>query len=377
MKKLLSASFLVAGTAIGVGLIALPLMAVNLGLGLASALIAFMVFMAYQSSMMTLDLNARCGEGASIVEMSQRLSGRKAFGVCLLSFYALSLSLLTAYFAGVADSLKVFLGLNPNLAILLCAVGLFIILCLKLEVFARLNSLLVVILLAAIVFALVKIHVSSSIAFPKTQMKQSELFAFFPVIFTSFGVQNICPYIYDFLHHDRRKINLSFLIGILIPALIYISWIYFVFENVLSRDPAFFAQLQQHQVSAGELVKFLCESSSGRMMALSFKVLSLLAILTSAIGIGLGLLKSIQEVFTPSHRLASAAICLVPVVLVLLVPNAFLSVLSFGGMIATVFVIFMPYYLSVKEKRAARPAYHLCFIFGIFVVLCELLGKFF
>lgn len=378
MKELINASLLVAGTAIGAGLIALPLMSANFGVEISLAIIIFMIFIAYQSSMMTIDLNELNGKSNSIVEMSKKMSGNRAFFICLTSFYMLSISLLTAYFSSITDSVKIFFTIDNSLAVVpFCGLGLFIILCLRSKVFARLNSFLVITLLAVIALSLAKIHATRAFEFPIVTCSKSEVFAFLPVIFTSFGVQNICPYIYNYLNKDRKKVNKAFLIGIIIPAIIYVIWIAFVFENILSRDVTFFEKLQLHQVSAGELVKFLCESSNSLFMDIAFKALSLLAIITSAIGIGLGLQKSIQETITPSGKLSGAIICIVPIVIALLIPNAFITVLSFGGIIATVFVIFMPYYLlyikgGIKRKNIA---YNICLMFGIIVVLCELLQK--
>lgn len=380
MKELINASLLISGTAIGAGLLALPLMSVNLGLEISSAVIIFMIFIAYQSSMMALDLNQLTDKPDSIVEMSRKLSGKGACMISLLSFYMLSISLLTAYFAGITDSIRIFCSVKSNLLIVpFCGLGLFIILCLKSDVFSRLNSILVVILLAAITISLIKIHSSQEVQFPQVSCNASEIFAFLPIIFTSFGVQNICPYIYDYLNKDRKKINLAFLLGIIISAIVYIIWISFVFENVLSRDIVFFEKLQNHRVSAGELVKFLCESSDSSFIDITFKILSLFAMITSAIGIGLGLLKSIQETITPSRKLAGAIICIIPMIIVMITPNTFISVLSFGGIIATVFVIFMPYYLLYKNGKLTeikkKIFYHVCLIFGAIVAVCELLQR--
>ena len=110
-------------------------------------------------------------------------------------------------------------------------------------------------------------------------------------------------------------------------------------------------------------------------MEIFFKTLSLFAIITSAIGIGLGLKKSIEESVTSSKYMASGVVCAIPVVLCMAVPNAFINILSFGGMIATVFVIFVPYYLLKKKlNRKMDFGDNLCVIFGGVVVLCELLG---
>ena len=131
MKKLLNAILLVSGTAIGAGLIALPLTSVNLGANLSVAIIFFMVFVAYKTSMMTIDLNAANGKSASIVDLSRSMSGEKAFIISMISFYTLSFSLLSVYFSGIANTLSSFFDFNDNFIIITCGFLLFFILNLK------------------------------------------------------------------------------------------------------------------------------------------------------------------------------------------------------------------------------------------------------
>lgn len=378
MKKLLNAIFLISGTAIGAGLIALPLTSVNLGTNILVVIIFFMVFVAYKTSMMTIDLNAANGKSASIVDLSRSMSGEKAFIISMISFYTLSFSLLSVYFSGIANTLSSFFDFNDNFIIITCGFLLFFILNLKYSAFSKLNSILVVSLLVIISSAIIQIHtketsIVTSVYVPQS-ISASEITAFLPIIFTSFGVQNICPHIFESLNKDRGKIKIAFLIGILIPAIVYIIWNACVFENILARDMHFFQKLQNHQVSVGELIQFLCKSSENMYMEIFFKILSLFAIITSAVGIGLGLKKSIEESVTSSKYMASAFVCGIPVALCMAVPNAFINILSFGGMIATVFVIFVPYYLLKKRlKRQIDFGDDLCVIFGGLVVLCELL----
>lgn len=378
MKKLLNAIFLISGTAIGAGLIALPLTSVNLGTNILVAIIFFMVFVAYKTSMMTVDLNAANGKSASIVDLSRSISGEKAFIISMISFYTLSFSLLSVYFSGIANTLSSFFDFNDNFIIIICGFLLFFILNLKYSAFSKLNSILVVSLLVIILSAIIQIHtketsIMTSVYVVPQSISASEIIAFLPIIFTSFGVQNICSHIFESLNKDRGKIKIAFLIGILIPAVVYIIWNSCVFENILAGDVQFFQKLQNHQISVGELIQFLCKSSENMYMEIFFKILSLFAIITSAVGIGLGLKKSIEESVTSSKYMASAVVCGIPVALCMAVPNAFINILSFGGMIATVFVIFVPYYLLKKRlKQRMDFGDDLCLVFGVMIVLCEL-----
>ena len=93
MKKLVHSICLIFGTCVGAGLVALPMLAVHVGIGLASLIIMMMVYIAWRSSMMTVDLNALHQSPSSIVQLSEIYSGKKAFGITMASFYLLSFSL--------------------------------------------------------------------------------------------------------------------------------------------------------------------------------------------------------------------------------------------------------------------------------------------
>lgn len=375
--KLLHAIFLISGTAIGAGLVALPLVTVNLGIYLSIFIIALMVFVAYQSSMMTIDLNAKNKEAASIIKLSEDLFVPRI--ASLLSFCTLSFALLTVYVSAFSGTLSAFCNINDDFLIILCGIMLFAALSLNVSCFRTVNSALVLTLLVIVGFAVMRIHSDAgdvSLKYFESNVTTPELLAFLPIGFTSFGVQNICPHVYRDLNGDRKLISRAFIIGIIIPALVYVVFLSCVFENIITRDPMFFKRLQNHQVSVGELIKFLCNSSDNLFMELILKTLTLFAIATSAIGIGLGLLKSFQEMLSEksnNRTIAAAIICLVPVLVGIIIPNAFINVLSFGGMIATVFVIFVPHYLlKVRNLNEHRFGNNICLAFGILIVLCEL-----
>ncbi len=108
-------------------------------------------------------------------------------------------------------------------------------------------------------------------------------------------------------------------------------------------------------------------------MEIILKVLTLFAIITSALGIGLGLKKPMKEMLRKSKNLSDLFICFTPVLFAIFVPDAFINILSFGGMITTIFVIFIPYFLMLKSKES-RFIHHICFITGIIIVFCEALS---
>ena len=369
MKKLVHAICLVFGTCVGAGLVALPMLAVHVGIGPASLIIMMMVYIAWRSSMMTVDLNALHRTPSSIVQLGEIYSGKKAFGITLASFYLLSFSLLTVYFSCVSDTIKTFCHFGQTTGILICGCGLFGVLSLKTRIFSSLNTCFVGLLMVVIAVAIFQTCADGRQALPESPWQAKDLLAFLPVIFTSFGVQNVCHTIYGYLDGDKRKIRLAFFIGILLPAVVYIAWIVCVLNTIASHDAAFYQRLQAHQVSVGELIAFLCDCSHYKSLGFFLKTLTLLAVITSAVGIAIGLLQAMKELL--SDKSARLLVCIVPVVINLTISDVFLKILSFGGMVATVFVFFMPYYLLKKQKQPLTVGEHVCCLFGIIVVLCE------
>lgn len=368
MKKLLNAIFLISGTAIGAGLLALPLVAINVGSVMTLLILLFMAFIAYQSSLMVVSLNRKCNTAESILELSRSISGRGAFVLVSLSFYLLSFALLTVYISGVASTLSAFFNM-PNTYMILAAGGLLWgLVSLNVKVFSNINSFLVVFLLGLISLSVCKIRgLGTFSALPLTHTR--EIFDFIPIVFTSFGVQNVCHSVHEYLGGDTKKIKLAFACGIAIPTMVYILWILCVFQAVQTTDGAFFHRLQQHQVEVGELVHFLCHYSHNIYLEFCFKILTLFAIISSAAGIAIGLKRPMERLLH-TQALSHGAIAIMPTVFAILIPNTFIHMLSFGGMIATVFVLFMPYYLMVKTKDVTF-CEHICFLMGIFIVLCE------
>lgn len=372
MKKLLNSIFLISGTAIGAGLVALPLMAINIGTIIFSIIVFFMAFLAYKTSLMVVDLNIKRNTACSIVELSKDISGNLLFIITSLSFYILAFSLLTVYLSGIASSLSAFFKFDYNIIVIISGILLFGILNLNVKLFSKLNSLLVFVLLVFIGISIFKIKVFDSFFDLLPLTKPAEISGFVPIIFTSFGVQNICHYICNYLENDRKVIKRAFFIGIMIPAIVYIVWISCVLQNIRFTDFSFFQKLQNHQVNVGELINFLCQSSRSVYTETLLKILTLFAITTSALGIAIGIRKPVKEILY-NLQLSNLLTCIIPIIFAIFIPDAFINILSFGGMIATTFVVFVPYILMLKTEGRSF-VYNVYFILGIIIVICEILN---
>jgi tyrosine-specific transport protein len=126
---------------------------------------------------------------------------------------------------------------------------------------------------------------------------------------------------------------------------------------IFFKNPIFFQNIIQGQAKLGDMIQSLSQISDNASIHLFATLTSLLAIITSAIGVGLGLrdswaLKIAPKVNHPFlQAIGSVLITIVPpFVVVLLIPEAFIKALSFAGLILVVMAIFLPLYLLSKRK---------------------------
>lgn len=382
MKKFLNSVFLISGTAIGSGLISLPLYASKIGLLYSFIVILISFYVAYFTSSLTINLNEKYKSGASIVELSSRFSGNIAKTISILTFYLLSIALLSVYFSGTVSIAEHFFSLkNSTFVFLAVSILFFILFFSNKKIFEKISSLLFVMLITSLIIVLSLIYKQNAILkdliFTDTTSKV--LLGFLPIIFTSFGVQNVCPYVYENCNKDSNIAKKAFFVGILIAALVYCLYIFLTLTSIYSINSEFYNKIAFGNIDAGEFVSFLCSIGSSSSVRYFFKLLSLFAIITSAIGIGIGLKISLYEIFgKKNEKYIVFFITIVPAILSFLIQNAFMKILAFGGMIATIFVIFMPIYLTKKSgiEGNYKIGMLICLIFGTLIVFSELISFF-
>lgn len=106
MYKQLGAILLVAGTCIGSGMIALPMVLAKLGLVPSLLLMAAIWFIMYYTSLINLELNLQAGQGLSLGRLGRHFSGRTAEWIGTVSLKLLSYSLLAVFIYGGSSILQ-------------------------------------------------------------------------------------------------------------------------------------------------------------------------------------------------------------------------------------------------------------------------------
>ena len=138
-------------------------------------------------------------------------------------------------------------------------------------------------------------------------------------------------------------------------------------------------------IEIGELIKSLTMISNYQYVKLVTWGISALALITSIIGVGLAVCDEwvvLFEKYQPNNgamnKLKSVLTTMIPPTLVaILIPNAFINVLSISGIILAIIAIFLPVYLYFKMAKIKKIGISktkiagivLVLLFGVFIIL--------
>lgn len=394
-KKLLSATFLVAGTAIGAGTIALPMVLAKVGL-LGSCLLMFITWLiGYYSALMGIELNLRAKEGMPIGPLAQRFSGPTAHLIGTLSLLFLCYGLSCAYISGSGSVLANIsgyfdYGLSTQSWSSIVSIMLFIILLYGVNVVLHVNRYIFWMLLGGFTVMVLWLALQTpwtAVRLPDQYHHFSSWSVAIPVLLTSFGFQVIFHTLYSYLDGDKILLKKAFFWGSLIPVGVYMAWTFSILLYIAHHDPHFYELLVTSSISVGKLTAKLGEMMHTPKAQFLVWVITLFAILTSLLGVGIALMDQIREAakkYAP-HKGIIALLAIIPPYLVsTYIPEAFIKALGFAGMVLSVLAILLPGYLLFQSDKVSEQAYYpvlgckslriVVIFFGISIILLELIN---
>lgn len=350
---------LVAGTAIGAGMLALPVVTAEGGFWPSLGVYALCWLFMTCTGLLLLELCLRLPPDANLVSMAGAYLGRfgKAFAwvLYLFLFYCLSI----AYVSGGGGLLLGWLGMPlPAWAGSLLFVALFApFVYFGARAVDRINWLLMTGLVLSYLgfLALGVRHVSAA----NLQVSSWPLsLKALPVIFTAFSYQGVIPTLSTYMKRDAKRLRIAIVAGTSLAFLIYILWELLILGIVPLEGERGLAQAMRDQISAVEPLK--SHLGLGVVYALG-QSFAFFAITTSFIGVTLGLMDFLADgLRMPKlglRRLFLAALTfLPPLAIALTYPKIFLKALGLAGGIGCALLLgFLPV-LLVWIARKREPA---------------------
>jgi tyrosine-specific transport protein len=365
--KQIGAVLLVAGTCIGSGMIALPMVLIKLGLIPSIVLMVTIWFIMYYTSLINLELNLQAGQGLSLGSLGRHFSGRTAELARTITLKLLSYSLLAVFIYGGSSILQELIASKMATeysfsAIATCFTLIAIaLLLLPIKLIDYFNRFLFVSLMAVVAILIIGLVVTMNWSelplFSEQYSNLSIWAAIIPVVFTSFGFQVIFHTLTNYCNMNAKMLKQAFFWGSLIPAVVYIVWTSSILTVVYQNNPAFYEQMTTGNAEIGELIQVLSGIAKWHSIQLLVWWISLLAIATSVLGVGVGLCDSLNGMLgkkvpqAAMRKILASLITILPAYLVVMyVPNAFIAVLGFAGMILAIIAVLLPVYLFYQIK---------------------------
>ena len=357
MNKTVGSTLLVAGTMIGAGMLAMPLTSAGIGFGFTLVLLLGLWALLTFSALLFVELYQTAESDAGIGTLSEQYFGKigriVATAVLIIFLYAL----IAAYISGGGSLLKDLLpeSFGDKVSILLFTVifGSFIVI--GTHSVDKINRVLFFVMLAA--FAVVLSLMLPAIKFDNlmaTPIDNALIISASPVFFTAFGFHGSIPSLNKYLDGNVKALRISILAGSAITLCAYILW-QMSTHGLLTQNE--FLQILKEDATLNGLVKATLAITGSNMIAGAVKLFSTLALVTSFLGVGLGLLECIEDLLKRSFNISAGRITLglmtfiPPLVFALFYPEGFILALGYAGQMFAFYAVVLPVSLVWKARR--------------------------
>ncbi len=369
--KSLGAVFLVTGTCIGGGMLALPLVTAQCGFVWSLVIFIACWLTMLLSSLLVLEVNSALPANSSFSSMAERTLGKSGKVVTWVMFLLLLYALLAAYDTGGSSLLAaIFTQIHVPISMAVCAVlftvvfGFFVFLGTKHT--DHLNRILLS--LKLIFFIIATIFIAPHINFSHLISKWHDypyLLAPIPVVLTAFGSHFIIPSIRSYIGPEPKRLRNIIFIGMLIPLVVYVLWQMVIFGVLPKTGDHSFASIAQAHDSTGALILTLVHYLNGDVVRTMINAFMDIAVTTSFLGIALSLLDFFIDGLRLKHQchshrlLASILTFALPLLFAIFFPGGFIMALRYAAVFAAVLVLILPAMMSLSlGSKGLTPFYH-------------------
>lgn len=349
--KLIGSALIIAGTALGAGMLAIPMVLAQFGLLYGTVLMVLIWFGTTYSALLLLEATIKSGGGLGLNSIARKTLGKGGQLLTNALLYALLICLLMAYILGAADLLVqamkavgVELSFIHSQIVFTLTTGL-IVAC-GTGVIDKLNRLLFLVMVVSLLMTLAVLLPEFS--FTNLSQVSNEdhlgLIQTSAVLFTSFGFMVVIPSLVSYNNEatDKQLRNMV-IIGSVIPLVCYLCWLFAVVGNLPSDQLKQFASVSQLMAGFEHQAPWV-----GGFLS----VFTGLALLTSFFGVAMSLFHQNSDTFNQNRVMTYVLTFVLPLVAAIWAADQFLSVLAYAGIILVFLAVFVPLAMVYKLRLA-------------------------
>ncbi|CAK2511944.1 Glutamine transporter 2 [Vibrio crassostreae] len=381
--KMMGSSLIIAGTALGAGMLAIPMVLAQFGLLYGTLLMVLICFGTTYAALLLLEATIKAGGGLGLNSIARKTLGKQGQLLTNGLLYALLICLLMAYILGAGDLLSKLLS---NFGVEITATTSQIVFTLLAGavvasgtgVIDKLNRALFFVMLASLfaTMAFLAPSMTQENLMQVTSHDHVDLIKTSAILFTSFGFMVVIPTLVSYNHEatDKQLRNMV-IFGSLIPLVCYLCWLFAVVGN-LSEE-----QFRSFKNVSDLMAAFEAQSPWVGNVLSTFTGL---ALLTSFFGVAMALFNQNKDMFNQNTAVTYCISFILPLAGSLLAADKFLQVLNYAGIILVFLAVFVPLvmvhkqrFMKVAEDRysaeGGKPMMLFSLLFGCFLLISQVI----
>ena len=361
MNKTLGSTLITSGTMIGAGMLAMPLTSAGIGFTFTVVLLVLLWILLTYSALLFVEVYQTAEYDAGIGTLAAQYFGRPgriiATSVLMIFLYALLSAYVTGGGAILASTLPDFA--TPDLkmkgSILAFTIFFGIFVAIGTSFVDALNRFLFIAMIAALFIVLglmiPEIKIDNLMAMP---IDKALLISASPVFFTAFGFHGSIPCLNKYLEGDVKALRFSIIVGSAITLVGYLLW-QFSTHGVLSQSR--FLEILNQDPTLNGLIEAVRVITGSTIIAAVVKIFSALALITSFLGVALGLLECIDDLLKRAFNISANRLSLgfltflPPLLFAFFYPEGFILALGYAGQMFAFYAVVLPAALVWKARH--------------------------
>lgn len=359
-SKLIGSILLIVGTSIGGGMLALPM--ANAASGFIPSSIALMLcwLLMTLGALLILEVNLYLPPGKHMVSMAQKTLGLPGLIITWISYLLLLYTLLAAYISGGSDVLNgilsfahvnvhnwqstalftlafggiVYGGINrvdyANRALMFIKLGIYVLLVMFIAPFVQVEH--------------------------WTQSNPAAIPGSLMILITSFGFAIIVPNLRDYFEHDLPNLKRVIMIGSLIPLVCYFAWDAVIMGTLDAQGANGLIALTHDTHPTTSLANQLAAVIHNTWIDAFFRAFTSICMLTAFLGVALCLMSFLSDGLNLARKgkqgfILALITFIPPFLLVLYFPGAYLSALSYAGILCVILLLILPAFMALAGRK--------------------------
>lgn len=357
LNRQVGSIFMIMGTEIGAGVLALPILIVHVGVYAGTVILIFAWALMLYTALLCCEANDAVEGDISFATMAKKFLGKGGKAFMTIVFWITLSSIAMAYISAAGSTFNHMLSMSAGLTSTIFVVIFGICVIIGTKTVDYVNRILLSLKLVAFLIAILMLFSALKMVNLSTSGAISSIISSLPAIVCAFILHNIIPTIRTYLNYDKKALKRVVVIGSMIPLILYILWVTAIIGNIPAHGTNSFEILfaKGNSANVGDLLTLLSLNAHNNMIMAAINFVATISVTTSFLGTSISLYHFVKDAFghekpnIATHFIIPVILTFViPLLIVIIYPDIFIITLSYAGVGATILFALIPILIMRK-----------------------------